>query len=80
MSKGKTDEHLKRIELDFILSQLRKERNLNPYSLSKLANINPETIMNIELGASKYSIDSLLKYLSALDLDLKFVKQSPKVF
>lgn len=79
MSKVKTDEHLKRIEMGFILSQLRKERNINPYSISKLANINPDIVLNIEKGASKYSIDSLLKYLAALDLDLQFIKRSTKV-
>ena len=55
MIQGKTDEHLKRIELGFMLSQLRKELNINPYSISKLANINPDIILAIELGSTKYS-------------------------
>ena len=79
MTQEKSYEHLKRIEMGFILSQLRKELNINPYSISKLANINPDIVLNIEKGASKYSIDSLLKYLSALDLDLQFVKVANKV-
>lgn len=79
MTQEKSYEHLKRIEMGFILSQLRKELNISPYSISKLANINPDIVLNIEKGASKYSIDSLLKYLSALDLDLQFVKVANKV-
>ena len=78
MAKAKTEEHLKRIEMGFILSQLRIEGNFNPYSLSKLANINPEIILNIELGTTNYKIDSFLKYLTAIDVELQLVKRSPK--
>ncbi len=78
MAKQKTPENLKRIELGFMFSQLRKERNLNPYSLSKLANINPEVILHIELGTTNYKIDSLQKYLSALGFELLLVKCEPK--
>lgn len=77
---AKTEENLKRIELGFMLSQLRKERNLNPYSLSKLANINPEVILHIELGTTNYKIDSFLKYLAAIDVELQLVNRSPKEF
>ena len=78
MAKAKTEEHLKRIEMGFILSQLRIEGNFNPYSLSKLANINPEIILNIELGTTNYKIDSFLKYLAAIDVELQLVKRPPK--
>lgn len=78
MTKAKSAEHLKRIELGFMLSQLRKECNLNPYSLSKLANINPELILKIELGTTNYKIDSLQKYLSAIGFELQLVKREPK--
>lgn len=78
MAKAKTEEHLKRIEMGFMLSQLRKELNLNPYSLSKLANINPEIILNIELGTTNYKIDSFLKYLAAIGVEMQLVKRSPK--
>lgn len=78
MAKSKTAEHLKRIELGFMLSQLRKKLNLNPYSLSKLANINPELILKIELGSTNYKIDSLQKYLSAIGFELQLVKREPK--
>lgn len=80
MTKSITKEHLKRIEMGFMLSQLRIVHNINPYSISKMANINPDIVLKIEKGSSIYSIDSLLKYLDALDLDIQFVKRSPKEF
>lgn len=79
MTESKTLEHLKRIEMGFMLSQLRIISNINPYSISKMANINPDIVLKIEKGSSKYSIDSLLKYLDALDLDIQFVKRSSPV-
>jgi hypothetical protein len=78
MTKAQSAEHLKRIELGFMLSQLRKEFNLNPYSQSKLAYINSELILKIEIGTTNYKIDSLQKYLSALGFELLLVKCEPK--
>lgn len=80
MTKAKTEENLKRIEMGFMLSQIRKERNLNPYSLSKLANISPEVILHIELGSMNYKIDSFLKYLAAINVELQLMNRSHKEF
>ena len=56
MAKQKTPEHLKRIEMGFMLRQLRIVRNINPYSISKMANINPDIVLNIEKGSSKIQL------------------------
>ena len=78
MAKQKTPEQLKRLELSHKLVKLRLERNLNPYSIAKIANLNPSVVLSIELGSTNYSIDSFLKYLEALDVELQLVKRSPK--
>lgn len=78
MTKQKSPKHLKRTELSHKLIKLILERNLNPYSIAKLANLNPSVVLSIELGSTNYSIDSFLKYLDALDIELQFVKRFPK--
>ncbi|MBK9718268.1 MAG: helix-turn-helix transcriptional regulator [Saprospiraceae bacterium] len=79
MVKQKTPEQLKRIELSHKLTKLRLERNLNPYSIAKLANLNPSVTLSIELGSTNFSIDSFLKYIEALDVDIQFVDRSSTV-
>lgn len=79
MVKQKTPEHLKRIDLSHKLSQLRLKNNLNPHLVSKVAKIDLETILTIELGPSKYFIDSFLKYIDALEVDIQFVDRSSTV-
>lgn len=73
MAKQKTPEQLKRIELIQKLTKLRLERNLNPYSIAKLANLEPSVTLSIELGSTNFSIDSFFKYIEALDFDIQFV-------
>ena len=73
MSKQKTPGQLKRIELSHKLTKFRLERNLNHYSIAKLANLDPSVTLSIELGSTNYSIDSFLKYLEALDVELQLV-------
>ena len=76
MAKQKTLEQIKRIELSHKLTKLRLERNLNPYSIAKLAKLNPSVTLSIELGSTNFSIDSFLKYIDALDVDIQFVDRS----
>ncbi|MBL0236597.1 MAG: helix-turn-helix transcriptional regulator [Saprospiraceae bacterium] len=76
MAKQKTPEQLQRIELSHKLTKLRLERNLNPYSIAKLANLDPNVTLSIELGSTNFSIDSFLKYIEALDVDIQFVDRS----
>lgn len=73
MPKQKKSEQHKRIELSHKFTKLRHESNLNHYSIAKLTNLNPSVALSIELGLSNYSIDSFLKYIEALDVDIQFV-------
>ena len=79
MAKQKTREQLKRIELSHKLTKLSIARNLNPYSIAKLANLDPSVTLSIELGSTNFSIDSFLKYIEALDVDIQFVDSTSKV-
>ncbi len=76
MAKQKSPKHIKRIELSHKLTKLSIERNQNPYSIAKLANLDPSVTLPIELGSTNYSIDSFLKYIEALDVDIQFVDRS----
>lgn len=79
MAKQKTSEHHKRIKLNHKLTKLRLERNLNPYSIAKLANLDPSVTLSIELGSTNFSIVSFLKYIEALNIDIQFVDRSSTV-
>lgn len=79
MAKQKTPEQLIRIKLSHKLTKSRLECNLNPYSIAKLANLDPSVTLSIELGSTNFSIDSFLKYIEALDVDFQFVDRSSTV-
>jgi transcriptional regulator with XRE-family HTH domain len=50
------------------LAQVREEKNLTYYALSKLSGLSIAQIQTIENGTKAYTFDSFLKIIHALDL------------
>ena len=62
------------------LKQLREQKNMSVYRLSKLTDISENHIHNIEIGASQPSVATLERILTALGSNLaEFFNQDPNV-
>lgn len=55
-----------RISIGNALKQLRTEKGISIYKLSKQTGISRQQIANIESGNSNYTINSLLNYCDAI--------------
>ena len=63
-----------RKQIGLLFRKLRKERKLGLKKVALLTGLKKDTILDIELNRSNYTIDSFLKYILALDLIDSFLK------
>jgi transcriptional regulator with XRE-family HTH domain len=60
------------------LCDLRKGKGISTYQIRQKQNLNAETINQIETGSAAYTINSLLKYLQAIDVYVFFADKKGK--
>lgn len=60
------------------LRDLRKGKGISTYQIRQKQNLNAETINQIESGSAAYTINSLLKYLQAIDVYVFFADKEGK--
>lgn len=69
---------VRRKEIGDFLSKMRQERGFSKYMIEKKTGLRMELIKSIENGSSAYTIDSLLKYASGLEIDLILVDKQDR--
>ncbi|NDV81096.1 hypothetical protein [Bacteroides sp. 51] len=73
------DEHHEREKIGLVLSSLRQEKGISINVVTKLSGLKFEQVKIIEEGHSGYTIGSLIRYLDAIKVKVKFSHVISKV-
>lgn len=60
------------------LASMRNDKGISTYRIRQSTKLNHDTISQIETGSAAYTIDSLLKYLQAIDVYVFFADKEGK--